>query len=142
RAACGDRSRRSDRRPAGAAGEACEGTTRLASLKRPVTAAGDDPRRGRDLRDRTRGFGDRARAVPLRPAIRSLAWPDAAAELQWRQGAAWSDLAHGRSLSAPAVGGWHDLAHPPRQSQARVGRSEAAGAAPAQADAARNRRRS
>src|SRR5690606_30838177 len=82
-----------------------------------------------------------ARAVPLRPAIRSLAWPDAAAELQWRQGAAWSDLAHGRSLSAPAVGGWHDLAHPPRQSQARVGRSEAAGAAPAQADAARNRRR-
>ena len=46
----------------------------------------------------------------LGPTIRRFAGPDAACQLQRRQGTIGQDLAHGRSLSAPAAGGRHDLA--------------------------------
>jgi hypothetical protein len=112
-----------------------EGVARLASGQRPVAAPGDDPGCRHRLGNRAGRLGERARALPLRAAVRGLVGPDTAAELQRRQGAPGPDLAHGRSLPAPAARSRHDLSDPAREGSADFGRPAAAGVAAAQASA-------
>ena len=68
-------------------------------------------------------LGHRPAAVPLGPRVCSLAWPDAAPELERRQGADGPDLEDGRQVSAPPAGGGHDIAGQASQGQPHLCRS-------------------
>ena len=115
--------------PAGTAGAAREGASRMASLERAVAAPGDDPRRRSHGGDGACRIGERARALPLWPAVCGVTRPYAAAELERRQGEDGADLEDGRSLSQAPAGGRHDLAHQAREDRARLGRSAHPGVA-------------
>ena len=62
------------------------------TARRSATIPGNWPDRG----DRARRIGDRPCAVPIGASVCGLAWPDPAAELEWRQGATGADHQDGR----------------------------------------------
>ncbi len=79
----------------------CPGSS--ATKRRGRTPLGNDPRHRSDWRDGAGCFRHRSGSVPLGPAFRSLAWPDTAAELEWRQGTARADQQDGRQIPAQAA---------------------------------------
>ncbi len=85
----------SDRRSSASPNSAREGASCLASLKRAVATARNDPWHRRHLGHRAGGLGGRTGALPLGSTVCRFFGPDAACQLQRRQGAIGQDLTHG-----------------------------------------------